>query len=232
MLQDRSFLVVLVAAVTGVLLARAAGAVIDAHAPVAAALPAVVRATASAPAPTDHGPARTADATSAAMRVDGEPEEPHSDSVDENPYEEMAPPRGSPSRLSVPLRDGMLKLPGGHFAMGSANPRAPANERPVRTVTVSPFWIDRTEVTVDAYRACVEGRVVRSPRPRERHVHVRRGRSGSLRSPCVHWSDADGVLRVRRQEAPDRARVGIRGARDARGGLPLGSRRRVAAPAQ
>ena len=124
------------------------------------------------------------------MREDGEPEEPHSDTADENPYEEPAPTKSAPFRLSVPLRDGMLKLPGGRFAMGSASPRAPTNERPVRTVTVAPFWIDRTEVTVDAYRACVAAGTC--PRPaRASATCTYDADDPDLPISCVHWSDAE-----------------------------------------
>jgi formylglycine-generating enzyme required for sulfatase activity len=44
---------------------------------------------------------------------------------------------------------GMLWIPGGTFSMG---PRA---SNTVRVVTVGPFWIDRTEVTAEAYARCV-----------------------------------------------------------------------------
>jgi len=63
------------------------------------------------------------------------------------------------------LKDGMLRIPGGRFTMGTSDKNAPANERPARTVAVPPFWIDRTEVTVGAYRACVDrGACPRPPR--------------------------------------------------------------------
>ena len=42
----------------------------------------------------------------------------------------------------------MLLLPGGRFTMGSADKTTPPNEHPPHAVTVAPFWIDRTEVTV------------------------------------------------------------------------------------
>ncbi len=162
----------------------------DGHAPVAAAVPAAVRAAGSASAVVDHAPARAGDAAPAATREDGEPEEPHSDVVDENPYEEPTPQRSAPFRLSVPLRDGMLKLPGGRFAMGSSNPRAAPNERPVRTVTVAPFWIDRTEVTVDAYRACVTANTCARP-ARASATCTYDADDPDLPISCVHWADAE-----------------------------------------
>src|SRR5579864_4222384 len=89
-------------------------------------------------------------------REDAEPDEIHSPAADDNPYEVTEPSHGTPVRQQVPLQGGMLRLPGGRFTMGSVNPRAPANERPARTVQLTPFWIDRTEVTVGAYRACID----------------------------------------------------------------------------
>ncbi len=51
---------------------------------------------------------------------------------------------------------GMIKIDGGEFFMGSSDPRALANEKPAHSVTLSPYCIDATEVTVAAYRACSE----------------------------------------------------------------------------
>ncbi len=49
-----------------------------------------------------------------------------------------------------------LRLPERTFTFGNDTPRAMPNETPEQKVTVSSFSIDRTEVTVGAYRACVE----------------------------------------------------------------------------
>lgn len=49
----------------------------------------------------------------------------------------------------------MVSIPGGSFTMGSAATDANADEKPPHPVTVASFRIDRTEVTVRAYRACV-----------------------------------------------------------------------------
>jgi sulfatase modifying factor 1 len=189
LIRDRSFLVVLIAAATGVLLARGAGAVMGERAPVAAAVPGVTRAAGSASTLIDRVPVRAGEPASPAIRDDGEPEEPHSDTTDENPYEEP-PSKASTFHLSVPARDGMLKLPAGHFAMGSSNSRAPANEHPVRTVSVASFWIDRTEVTVDAYRACVTAGVCARP-VRASATCTYDADDPDLPVSCVHWTDAE-----------------------------------------
>lgn len=49
---------------------------------------------------------------------------------------------------------GMVNIPEGTFAMGSDSPDGSDNERPVHSVTVKAFQLDRTEVTVAAYAAC------------------------------------------------------------------------------
>ncbi len=49
----------------------------------------------------------------------------------------------------------MLKVPGGTFTMG-ADGVGEADEQPSHAVSVTGFWLDRTEVTNGAYLACVE----------------------------------------------------------------------------
>jgi serine/threonine-protein kinase len=71
-----------------------------------------------------------------------------------------AAPAGHPA---VVVKDGMVLLPGGRFTMGSAERGSAPNERPAHAVTVGSFWIDRTEVTVGAYRACVAGHACATP---------------------------------------------------------------------
>ncbi len=48
-----------------------------------------------------------------------------------------------------PTRDPnpVCKIAGGSFMMGSADPKAAANEKPVRKVTLTPYFIDQFEVT-------------------------------------------------------------------------------------
>lgn len=52
-------------------------------------------------------------------------------------------------------RDGMIRLPGGEFLMGTPRP-SPNDQRPVHQARVAPFWIDTTPVTNAAFRAFVE----------------------------------------------------------------------------
>jgi formylglycine-generating enzyme required for sulfatase activity len=171
--------VLVVGAVTGVVLARgAAGGPVQP----AAASPAP-HPVAAAPVP----------AATASARDEAEPDEPHGAAGD-NPYEEAAPNRSTLVRQPVVARDGMLRLVGGRFVMGTSSQRAPANERPARTVNVAPFWIDRTEVTVAAYRTCVEGGACSRPARASATCTFDAG-DPELPVSCVHWRDADAFCR-------------------------------------
>ena len=55
-------------------------------------------------------------------------------------------------------RDPMKRIPGGLFMMGSPDGIGLPNEHPRHQVTVAPFDLDVTEVTVEAYTACVRSR--------------------------------------------------------------------------
>src|SRR5262249_12715681 len=125
-----ALVVIAVAATTGALLGRAADAG-------PGDTPRVAK-------PADD-PLAAAMAGTAARDV-SEPDEPHGGNAD-NPYEE---PKQGPAlvKQTVVSQDGMLRLPGGRFTMGSTNLRAPANERPAHALTIASFWIDRTEVSV------------------------------------------------------------------------------------
>jgi formylglycine-generating enzyme required for sulfatase activity len=58
----------------------------------------------------------------------------------------------------------MVMNPGGTFQMGSAEGQGNADEHPQHPVTLSAFCIDRTEVTVARYAACVAaGRCTAAP---------------------------------------------------------------------
>jgi formylglycine-generating enzyme required for sulfatase activity len=176
-----SITVVTVAVCVGVVLAHGAGAVVG-NAPPAGAKPgSPPPSTASTGAP-------------ATSRDEAEPDDPHSAASAENPYEEPSSTHQAIARISVPQQDGMLRLPGGRFVMGSANPRAPANERPPRTTSVAPFWIDRTEVTVGAYRGCVEAGACSLPAKSSAVCTYGLG-DPELPVSCVHWRDADAYCR-------------------------------------
>jgi sulfatase modifying factor 1 len=90
-------------------------------------------------------------------------------------------------RARPQVRDDMVAIPGGEFAMGSEDGDANANERPVHTVKVAPFRLDRTEVTVADYAICVRAGKCSEP---EAYRNVR----GDFRQAC-NWRHPEGRLR-------------------------------------
>lgn len=107
----------------------------------------------------------------------------------------------SPQRHPAVLKDGMLRIPGGRFTMGSSDRRAPANERPARTVAVLPFWIDRTEVSVGAYRACVDRGACARPSRTSTTCTFDLG-DPSLPVSCVPWVAANAYCLAMNKRLP------------------------------
>ena len=95
------------------------------------------------------------------------------------------------------------------------------SEGPQRKVYLSPFAIDRVEVTVAAWRACVQAGAC-SPAPLA--LADARFLRPNLPVTSVTWSEARRLLRVARRAAADRGRVGARGARHRRARLAVGQR--------
>lgn len=61
----------------------------------------------------------------------------------------------------------MIEIAAGEFWMGCAQPEdknCSADEQPGRAVTLAAFSIDRTEVTVEAYKKCVDAGACKEPR--------------------------------------------------------------------
>jgi eukaryotic-like serine/threonine-protein kinase len=95
-----------------------------------------------------HAPEETSPPSSSAPGHDDDGELPMPSAT------ASAKPR--PLRVVVQEKEGMLLLPGGEFVMGSSDRKAAEFERPPHKEIVRSFWIDKTEVTVQAYRPCVE----------------------------------------------------------------------------
>lgn len=101
----------------------------------------------------------------------------------------------------------MVALAGGTFTMGW-DPDRPVRlgpapiEVPTRRATVAPFCIDRTEVTVDAYQACVrDGACTPVARGDERCNRPGTGR-GDHPVNCVTWIQANNYCAFRQVRLP------------------------------
>jgi formylglycine-generating enzyme required for sulfatase activity len=99
------------------------------------------------------------------------------------------------------LKDGMLRIPGGRFTMGTSDKNAPPNERPARAVAVPPFWIDRTEVSVGAYRACVDRGACARP-PRTSPACTFDLGDPNLPVSCVPWASANAYCLAMNKRLP------------------------------
>lgn len=114
------------------------------------------------------------------------------------------PDSGSPLDPAKPKLD-WISLPGGTFKMGSIN--GGPDEQPIHEVTLSPFKMTKTEVTVAQYRACVDAEACTKPHWDDHTCSVNiAGRSYkynvakssiSANRPvvCVDWEQADAFAR-------------------------------------
>ncbi len=110
-------------------------------------------------------------------------------------------PTPSPSHVVVPLKDNMLLIPASRFTMGSNETKAPPNEKPAHAARARTFWIDRTEVTVGAYRACVEAHHCTAPQGSSALCTYELG-DDQLPVSCVRWQDADAYCRANGKRLP------------------------------
>ncbi len=94
----------------------------------------------------------------------------------------------TPAGAAPPEVD-QVAVPGATFRMGSVDRRAEPNEGPTRDVTLTAFTLDRTEVTVGAYRACVERGACGQPVSDSRHCSWLRD-DPSLPMNCVTHAEA------------------------------------------
>jgi formylglycine-generating enzyme required for sulfatase activity len=117
---------------------------------------------------------------------------------------------------------GMLPIPGGKFFMGSDDADSLPFERPAHKVLLSPYCIDRFEVTVEQYRACSERSECKAagttnedwkpeltPKQRAAYDPVCNAGDPVARAKhpinCVDWGMADAYCRARSARLPTEA---------------------------
>ncbi len=108
----------------------------------------------------------------------------------------------APMRVRVFARSRMVFVTGGRFTFGSNDAKLAApNEKPARDAVAKSFWIDRTEVTVGAYRACVRERKCAEPSRRSPSCTFELG-DDALPINCVRFQDADTFCRAQNKRLP------------------------------
>src|SRR5262245_22838686 len=80
-------------------------------------------------------------------------------------------------------------VPGGTFVMGSKEGVGDADEHPSHSETMAAFCMDKTEVTVAAYRGCVDKKACTEP---NEGGHCNSGVAGRDDHPinCVDWTQS------------------------------------------
>jgi Sulfatase-modifying factor enzyme 1 len=87
----------------------------------------------------------------------------------------------------------MSKINGGSFWVGTAGSKGPEDEHPTFQANVGDFCLDRTEVTAEAYDACVERKGCAARDPARSNLTCNLGRDERKRHPanCVSWREAN-----------------------------------------
>jgi serine/threonine-protein kinase len=99
-------------------------------------------------------------------------------------------PSNGPTRVRESDGAAMVHAPAGDFEMGS--PNGHADERPVHVVALDSFWIDRTEVTNDQFRLCVNAGGCQPPTSCEwgKPTYARTA-ANDHPAVCVDWYEAN-----------------------------------------
>jgi formylglycine-generating enzyme required for sulfatase activity len=153
----------------------------------------------------------------------GEPPHPH-----EPEYVPEAEPRPSPAeepveRRKVQLQNGMLHIPGGEFSMGYEGPTpGEPNERPVHIVKLAPFWIDRTEVTAEDMRGCIDRGACTLGLGKGPNCTIDRSEP-QLPINCVPWQSADAYCRAVGKRLPTEAEWELAASGGQKARFPWGS---------
>src|SRR5215813_4497085 len=92
--------------------------------------------------------------------------------------------RDAPAPPPTAAASDMVSVPAGVFTMGDRN--GEPDEYPERQITISAFYLDRTEVTNAAYRLCVQAKAC------EATQYLEDGELGQDEYPVVGvtWDDA------------------------------------------
>ena len=98
--------------------------------------------------------------------------------------------------------EGMAWIAGGPFHMGSDSPQAAPEDRPRFETEVAGFCMDITEVTVDAYAACVKSGKCEAGENDRRFCNVRYPDRGDHPINCVTWYQSKAYCEAQGKRLP------------------------------
>ncbi|MDP8254859.1 MAG: formylglycine-generating enzyme family protein [Candidatus Alcyoniella australis] len=108
-------------------------------------------------------------------------------------------------QASAPV--GMVLIPGGTFQMGCfpGDSECAANERPRHQVTISRFYMDEHEVTVDEYAQCVSADLCGNPSSGNKQFNWNKSRRDKHPINGVDWINADKYCQWQGKRLPTEA---------------------------
>ena len=98
-----------------------------------------------------------------------------------------------PDDYTVSCSNGMCLIPAGSFWMGcnsAVDNDCDSDESPYHEVTLSGYYIDKTEVTVDDYAVCVTAGACTAPSTASSYCNWEVSGKGNHPVNCVNWSQA------------------------------------------
>ena len=109
----------------------------------------------------------------------------------------ISAPSSTPPSSPPPVTEGMVSIPAGTFAMGSPDGVGVSDERPQHPVHVAAFEMDRNEVTVAAYDACVRAGGCTPAAGDDVSRFCNEGHADRANHPinCVDWNQAEAFCR-------------------------------------
>lgn len=106
-----------------------------------------------------------------------------------------AAPGAPPPAQAAPAPEpppGMADIPAGIFLMGSRYAQGSPEERPMHEVIVPAFYLDKTEVTTEAYLACMKAGACSKPYENHPFCNIRTpDEHASHPINCVHFQQAE-----------------------------------------
>jgi sulfatase modifying factor 1 len=109
-----------------------------------------------------------------------------------------APASSAATPEQVPPPEGMVAIPAGFYLMGGGG----IDDQPIHEVAVAAFFLEKTEVTMDAFKACVDAKMCDPPKEDNPFCNAKLGDRGKHPVNCIDYHQADAYCRFRGWRVP------------------------------